>query len=157
MGRTAVTFQALLALLRQLEIDPPDREALDRRVIVRICAGELYVGVLTSLEISCGCTETFALVLDADQEPEDPEATETFRTLLARLGQFEIDRPDHESLDRRVVVRIQTSEDQGDDLYVGGLTSCHVGIAGDDPAAPALVLDADQEPDGDLDTAGETS
>jgi hypothetical protein len=68
----------------------------------------------------------------------------TFRTLLARLQSFAKDNPDHAALDSPVIVRLQTREDNGDDLHVGGLRS----IAVDEGCTEtfALTLDADQDP-----------
>ena len=69
----------------------------------------------------------------------------TFRTLLDRLLSFIKDHPDHEALDEHVVIRVQTSEINGDDLHAGGLRDITVDAGCTDTYA--LVLDADQEPD----------
>lgn len=67
----------------------------------------------------------------------------TFRTLLARLQDFANKNP--EALNTHVVVRLQTNEDNGDDLHLGELR----GIAVDAGCTEtfALTLDADQDPD----------
>ncbi len=54
-----MTFRKLLETIQQFAAENPDHEALDRAVV------------------DAGCTDEFALVLDADQEPdEDNEAQE---------------------------------------------------------------------------------
>lgn len=68
-----------------------------------------------------------------------------FRELLEMMQQFVVDHPDHEALDRHVVVRLQTNEEHGDDLHAGGLRSVSVDAGCSDEFA--LVLDADQEQD----------
>ena len=72
----------------------------------------------------------------------------TFRALLAMLSKFAEDNPGHEALDEDVVVRVRTSEDNGDDLHVGGLRVVTVDAGCTDTFA--LVLDADQDPDEEL-------
>jgi len=69
----------------------------------------------------------------------------TLKMLFEMLKQFVADHPDHEALDQHVVVRVQTNEDNGDDLHVGGLRSVTVDAGCTDTFS--LVLDADQEPD----------
>jgi hypothetical protein len=69
----------------------------------------------------------------------------TFRTMLKMMQSFARDNPGHEALDEHVVVRVQTNEDNGDDLHVGGLRSIAVDAGCTETFA--LVLDADQEPD----------
>lgn len=74
----------------------------------------------------------------------------TFRRLLSRLQTFAKDHPDHEALDAPVVVRLQTNEDNGDDLHVGSLRDITVDAGCTETFA--LTLDADQvsaEPDDD--------
>lgn len=70
----------------------------------------------------------------------------TFRELLDLMQGFVREHPDHEALDRRVVVRVQV----GDDLHVGGLDS----VAVDAGCAEeySLVIDASDDPDGDDDS-----
>lgn len=75
----------------------------------------------------------------------------TFRTLLEMLSKFATANPGHEALDEHVVVRFQTGEDDGDDFHVGGLRSLAVDAGCTDTFA--LVLDADQEPDEESETA----
>ena len=71
----------------------------------------------------------------------------TFRELIDLLQQFQRDHPDHEALDRQVVVRVSApSGDDDEDIYVGGLQSAVVDAGCADEYA--LVLDADQESDG---------
>jgi hypothetical protein len=70
----------------------------------------------------------------------------TFRDLLASMTAFARDNPDHESLDREVVVRVGVPNgDDGEDVHVGGLRSAIVDAGCTDE--PALTLDADQEPE----------
>lgn len=69
----------------------------------------------------------------------------TFRTLLEMMSAFRREHPNHEALDQHVVVRLQTSEDNGDDLHTGGLRS--VAVDAGCTETFALVLDANQEPD----------
>lgn len=64
----------------------------------------------------------------------------TFRDLLAQLAKFEIDNPNHEALDREVVVRVEI--DDGDGLNVGSLKSVTVDAGCTEEHR--LVLDADQ-------------
>lgn len=71
----------------------------------------------------------------------------TFRQLHAAMLQFVAEHPDHEALDEEVVVRLMTSEENGDDLHCGGLRTAKVDAGCTDEFA--LVLDADQEPDED--------
>ncbi len=63
----------------------------------------------------------------------------TFRQLHLAMKQFITDHPDHEALDRQVVVRLEDDEY----LYVGGLRSAVVDAGCTDDFM--LVLDADQE------------
>lgn len=85
--------------------------------------------------------------------------------MLEMMQNFVRDNPDHEALDEEVVIRIQTNEDNGDELHVGGLRSLVVDAGCTDTCA--LTLDADQEPametdssttilDEDQDVDGET-
>jgi hypothetical protein len=71
----------------------------------------------------------------------------TYRTLLEKLMAFARDNPDHEALDTQVLVRLQTNEDNGEDLHVGGLQT--VSIDAGCTETFMLVLDADQEPNED--------
>jgi hypothetical protein len=73
----------------------------------------------------------------------------TFRMLLEMLSEFAADNPDHEALDEHVVVRVQTNDDNGDDLHVGGLRKVTVDAGCTDTFT--LVFDADQEPDEESD------
>lgn len=72
-----MTFRRLLAVLQELAADPRTSEALDQQVILRVGARngdddeEIFVGGLQSAIVDAGCTDTFALTLDADQEPEE--------------------------------------------------------------------------------------
>lgn len=74
-----MTFRQLFELLRQFDADHPDHEAFDQQVVVRLGVMngdddlDLYVGGLRSAVVDSGCTETFALVLDADDEPDAEE------------------------------------------------------------------------------------
>lgn len=70
----------------------------------------------------------------------------TFRMLLTRLQDFFEENPDHEALDEHVIVRLQTNEDNGDELHVGGLRSITVDAGCTETFA--LTLDADQDPEG---------
>ncbi len=67
----------------------------------------------------------------------------TFRILFEMMKKFMDDHPDHEALDRHVVVRLLSNEDNGDDLHVGGLR--HVSVDAGCTDTFALVLDAGQE------------
>lgn len=75
-------FRTLLAMMAKFAEDHPDHEALDEHVVVRVqtrdtddADGDLHVGGLRKVTVDAGCTDEFALVFDADQEPdeEDPE------------------------------------------------------------------------------------
>jgi hypothetical protein len=72
-----ITFRALLTQLQQFAAENPDHEALDRQVVLRVGVPngdddeDIHVGGLQSAIVDAGCTEEFALVLDADQEPEE--------------------------------------------------------------------------------------
>jgi hypothetical protein len=62
--------------MKEFAGDNPGSEALDRQVIVRVGLTddddyELHVGGLQSAVVDCGCTDEPALVLDADQDPEE--------------------------------------------------------------------------------------
>lgn len=74
----------------------------------------------------------------------------TFRALFAMLSKFVEDNPAHEALDEHVVVRIQTNEDNGEELHVGGLREITVDAGCNDTLT--LVLDADQDPDEESDS-----
>ena len=80
---------------------------------------------------------------------EQPVHAVTFRELAQQISQHAKDHPDDDSLDHGVVVRLQTNEADGDDLHVGGLRSISIECGCTDTFR--LVLDADQEPDDDLD------
>lgn len=71
----------------------------------------------------------------------------TYRELLEKLMTFARDNSDHEALDTQVVVRLQTNEDNGEDLHVGGLQT--ISIDAGCTETFVLVLDADQEPNAD--------
>ncbi len=74
----------------------------------------------------------------------------TFRELLQAMQQFVAANPDHESLDRQVVVRLGVpSGDDDEDLYVGGLQSAVVDAGCTEEFS--LVLDGDQDPEEDRD------
>lgn len=74
----------------------------------------------------------------------------TFRQLFESMQQFVARYPDHESLDRQVVVRLGVEcGDDDEDIHVGGLQSAVVDCGCTD--VPSLVLDADQSPDDDGD------
>lgn len=71
-----MTYRQLLDQLQKFVNVIPSNEALDRQVIVRLGVqddddDELHVGGLQSVTIDCGCTDEYALVLDADQDPEE--------------------------------------------------------------------------------------
>jgi hypothetical protein len=70
----ARTLRGLHDQLHRFVIENPVHEALDRRIVIRVLDrnDDLHVGGLSSIGIDQGCTETYALVLDADQEPDDP-------------------------------------------------------------------------------------
>lgn len=80
-----MTFRKLLKTMQQFAAHNPGHEALDRQVVVRVGVPnddddddeDLHIGGLQSAVIDAGCTDEFALVLDAAQEPdEDDEARE---------------------------------------------------------------------------------
>ncbi len=50
-----------------------DDATLDQTVVVRITDmdGDCHVGGLSYVSVDPGCTEQYALILDASQEPED--------------------------------------------------------------------------------------
>lgn len=71
-----MTFRRLLAVLQELAADPRTSDALDRQVVLRFGIpddddDEIHVGGLQSAIVDSGCTDHLALVLDADQEPEE--------------------------------------------------------------------------------------
>lgn len=72
-----MTFRELFELLRQFDADHPNHEAFDQEVVVRLGVAnedddiDLYVGGLRSAVVDAGCTDIFALVLDADDHPEE--------------------------------------------------------------------------------------
>ena len=80
-----MTFRTLLEMMQQFVAENPNHESLDRQVVVRVGVPndnddedfdeDLYVGGLQSAVVDAGCTEEFALVLDADQDPELGMAT----------------------------------------------------------------------------------
>jgi len=71
-----VTFRELLASMQEFVDTHPNHEALDRQVVVRVSVPGvgneeyLHVGGLQSVAVDAGCTDEFALVLDADNEDE---------------------------------------------------------------------------------------
>jgi len=72
-----MTFRQLLTALQNFASSSPDHEALDEPVVVRLQTDEnddeLHAGGLRAVTVCAGCTETFALVLDADQDPDKPD------------------------------------------------------------------------------------
>lgn len=74
-----LTFRSLLAQMQQFLTENPDHEALDRQVVLRVGVPngdddeDIHVGGLQSAVVDAGCTDEFALVLDADQEPEEED------------------------------------------------------------------------------------
>jgi hypothetical protein len=74
-----MTFRQLHETMRQFIAKYPDHESLDRQVVVRLGVAngdddeDLHVGGLQSAIIDAGCTDEFALVLDADQEPDEDD------------------------------------------------------------------------------------
>lgn len=94
-----MTFRELLATLQDFAKHNPDHEALDRHVVIRLQTtedngDELHVGGLRIVTLEAGCTETFALTLDADQnsgEPDDdPIANALHRVLANRTGKLHV-------------------------------------------------------------------
>lgn len=69
----------------------------------------------------------------------------TFRQLLLSMQNFVAEHPNHESLDRQVIVRVGIADDDDDEIHVGGLQSAVVDAGHTDDFA--LVLDADQDPE----------
>lgn len=73
-----MTFRELLAEMASFAGENPNHESLDRQVVVRFGVAdddddEVHVGGLQSMMIDAGCTDSFALVLDADQDGEDED------------------------------------------------------------------------------------
>lgn len=74
-----MTFRQLHAAMLQFIAEHPDHESLDRQVVVRVGVTDgdddedLHVGGLQSAIVDAGCTDEFALTLDADQEPEEDD------------------------------------------------------------------------------------
>jgi hypothetical protein len=71
-----MTFRELLAEMSSFAADNPAHESLDRQVVVRFGVvddddDDEHVGGLQSMAIDSGCTDSFALVLDADQDGDD--------------------------------------------------------------------------------------
>ena len=94
-----MTFRELLTTLQDFAKHNPDHEALDEHVVVRLQTNEdngdeLHVGGLRIVTVDAGCTETFALTLDADQGPENPDddpiANALHRVLANRTGKLRI-------------------------------------------------------------------
>lgn len=69
-----MTFRELFEKMSGFVAQYPDHEALDQRVVVRVAVDDdLHVGGLDACVVDAGCSETFALVLDASDAPdEDP-------------------------------------------------------------------------------------
>lgn len=74
-----MTFRQLHAFMLQFIAEHPEHESLDRQAVVRLGVAngdddeDLYLGGLQSAIVDAGCTDEFALTLDADQEGEDDE------------------------------------------------------------------------------------
>jgi len=94
-----MTFRELLAALQDFTKHSPNHQALDEHVVVRLQTSdengdELHVGGLRIVTVDAGCTETFALTLDADQDPDepaaDPIANALHRILANRTGKLRI-------------------------------------------------------------------
>jgi hypothetical protein len=73
-----MTFRMLFEMMQSFVRDNPDHEALDEHIVVRVQTDEangddLHVGGLRSAAVDAGCTDTWVLVLDADQEPDKLE------------------------------------------------------------------------------------
>jgi hypothetical protein len=74
-----VTFRQLLDMMLQFMADNPRHEALHREVVLRVGVPngdddeDLHVGGLRSAVVDAGCTDEFALVLDADQETDEED------------------------------------------------------------------------------------
>lgn len=72
-----MTFRQLLEAMQSFVSEHPDNEALDRQVVIRVGVPngdddeDIHCGGLQSAIVDAGCTEHFALVLDADQEPDE--------------------------------------------------------------------------------------
>ena len=68
-----MTYRQLLESMQQYAEKNPTGEALDKRVVMRVLDhdDELHVGGLSSIEIDAGCGDFEALILDADQAPDD--------------------------------------------------------------------------------------
>jgi hypothetical protein len=69
-----MTCRELLTMLQDFAQHNPNHQALDEHVVVRLQTNdengdELHVGGLRIATVDAGCTETFALTLDADQDP----------------------------------------------------------------------------------------
>jgi hypothetical protein len=70
----------------------------------------------------------------------------TYRELLRQLQEFVVGCPNHEALDRQVVVRVGVPNgDDDEDIHVGGLQSAVIDAGCTDDHV--LVLDADQDAD----------
>lgn len=67
----------------------------------------------------------------------------TFRKLLTKLQEFVAEHPDHESLDRQVIVRSGVPDDDDDDVRIGTLQTADVDAGCTDEYV--LTLDADQD------------
>ncbi len=74
-----MTFRKLLEAMQRFAADDSNRGALDRQVVVRLGVPsgdddeDVHVGGLQSAVMDAGCTDEFALVLDADQDPDEDE------------------------------------------------------------------------------------
>lgn len=70
-----MTFRELAEMIAAFIAEHPDHEALDQDVVMRVQTNEangddLHCGALRSVSIDPGCTDTFMLVLDGDQEDD---------------------------------------------------------------------------------------
>jgi hypothetical protein len=75
-----MTFRELLVTLQSFVRHNSEHQALDEHVVVVVRlqtddehGDELHVGGLRIATVDAGCTETFAPVLDADQDPDEPD------------------------------------------------------------------------------------
>ena len=86
-----MTFRELLTTLQDFARLNPSHQALDEHVVVRLQTDdengdELHVGGLRRAAVDAGCTETFMLTLDADQEPDEPDEDVIIRSLRQVLA-----------------------------------------------------------------------
>jgi len=105
-----MTFRRLLEALQQFAVENPDHEALDQQVVVRVGVPngdddeDIHVGGLQSAVVDAGCTDKFALVIDADQEPDEDEVPSSEGSTMRPLARVVVPGPGHDSVAEAVEI-----------------------------------------------------